>query len=324
MDEFELIRQYFAPLSQGFDGSLGLHDDAAILPTLPGKDLVVTKDALSQGIHFFGTEPAHLLAQKALRVNLSDLAAMGAQPLAYFLAIMLPPHTDHSWVADFARGLAEDQQQYGIFLAGGDTIATRDMLSFSITAIGSVPRGQALRRSRAKPGDTVYMTGTLGDSALGLQLLQQPEKHSLPKEAYDYLTQRYFLPQPRLNAGHHLIGIAHAAMDISDGLVQDLGHICRTSSVAAVIEAEKLPLSSPVRTLLEQDGALIKRIAGGGDDYELLFTAPADKAMAVNMLASELSLPITAIGRISEGSGVTLTKDSKALSLGGGYNHFHK
>src|SRR5687768_13884740 len=142
MDEFELIRQYFAPLSHGFEGGLGLMDDAAILPSKLGSDFVVTKDALSEGIHFLGNEPAHLLAQKALRVNLSDLAAMGAEPVAYFLAIMLPKKVDAQWVSDFARGLNEDQERFSIYLAGGDTIATKGPLSFSITAVGNVPSGQ--------------------------------------------------------------------------------------------------------------------------------------------------------------------------------------
>jgi thiamine-monophosphate kinase len=324
MDEFDLIRQYFAPLSQGFDGSLGLTDDAAILPYIPGHDLIVTKDALSEGVHFFGTEPAYQIAQKTLRVNLSDLAAMGAKPLAYFLGIMLPRETEQAWVAEFARGLAEDQQAFGIYLAGGDTISTRGPLSFSITAIGSVPQGRSLKRSHAQPGDLIFVTGTLGDSALGLRLLNGSIETLLPDDARHWLENRYFLPQPRLELGSRLIGHANACMDISDGLMQDLTHICNASEVGAILEKQKLPVSAAAQQLLQQDDTLWRHVLTGGDDYELLFTAPASQHVAIAALAAELQVPLSVIGAIEEGQGaIVRDEQGNAITFSKpGFNHF--
>ncbi len=324
MDEFELIRQYFAPLSHGFDGGLGLTDDAAILPSTPGFDHVITKDALSQGVHFIGDEPAAQIAQKALRVNLSDLAAMGATPIAYFLAIMLPKNTTAAWIADFAQGLNQDQTTYGIYLAGGDTISTQGPLSFSITAIGSVPTGKALRRNQAQPGDSIFVTGTLGDSALGLKLLQRSIDILLPKDAQHFLHQRYLLPEPRLAMGQALLGHANAAMDISDGLVQDLGHICRASGVGATIELARLPLSAAAHALIENNPSLYESVLTGGDDYELLFTVAEEHKLAIATLADELHMPISEIGIIEKEDGVrVLDTDLKSVVLNKkGFQHF--
>lgn len=326
MNEFSLIDRYFKPLAASFPGSLHLSDDAAILSLPPGQELVVTKDAISQGVHFIGDEAPELIAKKLLRVNLSDLAAMGATPLCYFLAVMLPPHPNplpqagegsaegagEGWLSRFTAGLAEDQTEFGIALAGGDTIATHGPPSFSITAVGTVPTGHALRRNGAKGGDSIYVSGTLGDSALGLHLLRHPRAGGDP-----FLINRYLLPQPRLTLGQKLRGIASACMDISDGLVQDVGHICAASGVGAIIERNKLPLSSAARRIIETDNALWDAPLSGGDDYELLFTVPPNKQQIVPS-------DCTCIGVIKNSSGVSVLDDKgQLITLSQkGFRHF--
>lgn len=312
MQEFDIIRRYFAPLVQGFPASLGLRDDAAALDIPPGQQLIITKDAIAQGVHFIGNEePAHI-AQKLLRVNLSDLAAMSATPYAYFLAVMLPSGIDEPWIASFAQGLALDQQEFGIHLAGGDSIRS-PTLSFSLTALGLVPSGQALHREGAQVGDIVYVTGTLGDSALGLAALKAGGGDT-------YLMNRYLLPQPRVALGRKLFGIASAAMDISDGLMQDLGHICAASHVGARIRRAALPLSAPARELPQAWLAA----ATGGDDYELLFTAPANMHVKIDALSQAQGVPITPIGVIMPGSEVQLLDEAgEVLPLPTrGFQHF--
>lgn len=307
--EFSLIETYFTPLAKYHPASLNLSDDAALLAPPAGAELVITKDAISAGVHFIGDEPPSLIAKKLLRVNLSDLAAMGATPMLYFLALMLPKDTPENWIKDFAQGLAEDQKEFSIHLAGGDTTATQGGLSLSLTAIGSVPTGKALRRNGAKPGDNVYVSGTLGDAALGLSHKDD-----------SYLRQRYLLPQPQLALGEKLRGIAHACMDISDGLVQDLGHICRASNVSARIERALLPLSPAASRFPEAYEAALS----GGDDYELLFTASPEQDITIRALSTELQLPITRIGTVGSGSGVHVVDENgnPVTIASGGYQHF--
>jgi len=310
MQEFDLIKRYFAPLSAGFAGALSLCDDAAVFAPPAGHELVITKDAISEGVHFIGSESADLIAGKALRVNLSDLAAMGATPICYFLALILPKNTPEEWVQKFAQGLRETQSEFGIHLAGGDTISTLGTLSISITAIGSVPAGSALRRNGAKIGDDIYVSGTLGDAALGLKLLQNTE-YRVPST--EYLIARYLTPEPRLSLGHNLRGVASACMDISDGLVQDLGHICTSSKVGAVIYTDKIPISDAVKNV---SGAIESAI-NGGDDYELLFTAPPEK---------EILIPenCTKIGKIVAGENVKIigTNGEEIMLNKKGFLHF--
>jgi thiamine-monophosphate kinase len=293
MDEFGRIAHFFAPLASGFSGSLNLRDDAALLAPSAGHELVITKDALSEGVHFLGSESAGLIASKALRTNLSDLAAKGAKPLVYFLALMLPPGTGDAWLEAFCAGLENDQKIFGISLAGGDTISTHGKLSISITAIGEVPLGSMLKRSGAQAGDAIYVSGTLGDSALGLRSLQ----NGLGMAA---LEERYLLPQPRTALGLHLRTLAHACMDVSDGLVQDLGHICAASGVGALVHTPNIPLSPEAAT---QPGALTAALSGG-DDYELLFTSPASAHAALEALSAEVGVRISRIGEVVSGSGV--------------------
>ncbi len=320
MDEFGLIKKFFGPLAAGYPGSLNLSDDAAILDVPSGKELVVTKDAISEGVHFIGNEDASLIAKKLLRVNLSDLAAMGATPLCYFLAAMLPKDTEEHWVARFAHGISEDQQRYAMYLAGGDTISTQGKLSFSVTALGLVDAGKALRRSGAHVGDKIYVSGTIGDSALGLSLLNSP---FTIEESNDYLVQRYLLPEPHIALGYKLQGIASACMDVSDGLVQDLEHICVASHVGATIHRHLIPRSQAAQALLDKNEKIWDAITGGGDDYELLFTVSPGNEKRLAPLANELEIPLTCIGEIISGQGVSLLDENKKpLAHAKGFSHF--
>ncbi len=300
MDEFGFITKYFRPLATTFPGSLNLSDDAALLSPPPGHELVITKDALSQAVHFIGNENPEHIAAKALRVNLSDLAAMGAEPLCYFLALMLPKNTSGDWLEKFAAGLKQTQDEFSIALAGGDTTATEGPLSISITAIGSVPVGKALRRNGAKIGDGIYVSGTLGDAAVGLLSYQRKLVSS------DFFISRYLLPQPRIELGIKLRGIASSAMDISDGLVQELGHICTASGVGAIIYADKVPVTGNQQ---------LATALTGGDDYELLFTLAN---------GSEKIPGTTLIGKIIAGNSVQVVdKNGNDITpTKKGYSHF--
>lgn len=314
--EFELIRRYFAPLAA--PSAFGLRDDAATLAAPAGSDLVLTVDAMVQGVHFLPDDPPDLVARKLLRINLSDLAAKGARPLGYLLTAAWTAELPEDWIAAFARGLGEDQKLFDCPLLGGDTVSTPGPLCFSLTAIGCVSAGGMLRRSEAKPGDLVFVSGAIGDAALGLRAIRG-ELPRLDEADRAYLADRYRLPQPRLALGPRLIGLAHAAMDVSDGLVADLGHIAETSGVAAVIEAARVPLS-PAGSRADR----LELALTGGDDYEILFTAPPSAEAAVAGLGRELGLPLARIGRIDAGAGVTaVNADGAPIRLSSaGWRHF--
>jgi thiamine-monophosphate kinase len=319
--EFELIRRYFAPLAG--PGSLKLTDDAAVVDLQPGRSLVATTDTVIAGVHFLADDPPDLIARKALRVNLSDLASMGAEPLGYLLVTALPTGIDENWVAQFSRGLAHDQAEFSISLLGGDSAFTPGPLSLTITALGQVERGKALLRSGAKPGARVYVSGTIGDSAFGLKLAKGEPLTLSPSEKFSLL-DRHRLSQPRLGLGRRLIGVASAAVDVSDGFAADLGHICQASRVGALVEAAKMPVSTALRSVLEMEEASLVEVATGGDDYELLFTAPAAVELLLGRIATELALPLTAVGEIRREPGViVLDQNGRAVELGpGGYRHF--
>jgi thiamine-monophosphate kinase len=321
LGEFERIARFFAPLA-GPSG-LGLLDDAALVKCRPGRQLVVTADAIVAGVHYLPDDPPELVARKLLRVNLSDLAAMGAQPLHYVLTTALAPEVGPEWLAGFAAGLGEDQRHFGIDLLGGDSVATVGPAVLSLTAIGEVAAGKAVRRSGARPGDLVWVSGAIGDAYIGLRLLRGAYP-DLPPEHRGYLIHRFQIPEPRTELGPLLCSLAHAMIDVSDGLLADLGHICETSQVAAVVELDLLPLSSAARVVAEGDPAIRPRLATGGDDYELLFTAAADAAKRIADLSSQLGIPITRIGRIEPGAGVRLVDaDGRAIALDRtGYRHF--
>ncbi len=320
--EFERIRRYFAPLAG--PGGLGLLDDAALVECNAGQRLVVTADAIVEGVHYLRDDPPDLVAKKLLRVNLSDLAAMGARPLHYLLTTALPAKLGTEWIEAFARGLGEDQRRFGVDLLGGDLVATTGPAVLSLTAIGEVAAGREIRRSGARPGDTLWVSGTIGDAYLGLKVLRGGDFVGLGQNYADALAARYRLPEPRTELGPCLVGLVHAMIDVSDGLLADLGHICQTSNVAAVVELQALPFSTAALTILAEGWDLPANLAAGGDDYELLFTAPPDAADAVRAVGSRLGLPVSPIGRIEAGSGVRLVDlAGRAIPVEApGYHHF--
>ena len=302
LGEFALIDRLLKPLARGYPGALGLTDDAALVDVPEGRQLVVAKDAMVAGVHFLPDDPPALIAGKLLRVNLSDLAAMGAEPLGYLTAIARPAGLDDKWLHGFAAGLAADQAAFGLHLLGGDTVSTPGPLMLSLTILGTVPTGTALRRGGARPGDEVWVSGSLGDAALGLRFL---EGLALSEEDALALVDRYRTPTPRLALGVALRGLATAAIDVSDGLLADLGHILETSGVGAVVEAGALPLSAAARGV---PGAREAALAGG-DDYELLFTAAPEARTRLAALSRDLGLPLTRIGAITITRGIVLLDD---------------
>ncbi|MEG2805169.1 thiamine-phosphate kinase [Stenotrophomonas sp.] len=317
MAEFTLIDRIRARTVERDDIPLGIGDDAALLQPRPNEQLVVTADTLNAGVHFPVETPAFEIGWKTLAVNLSDLAAMGARPAWCTLAMSLPD-AGEDWIEAFADGFFALADQHDIALIGGDT--TRGPLSLSVTAMGQVARGQALRRDRAQVGDDVWVSGTLGDAAGALRLWQQGQldvaKPTLFAD-HETLRRRLLLPSPRVTLGLRLRAFAHAAVDLSDGLVADLGHIAARSGVGAQLDADVLPISPELRDLLGRDGARDCALHGG-DDYELCFTAAADQRDALHYLAESLDLPLTRVGRIVDGQGVQVD----GVSASSGYQHF--
>lgn len=322
LSEFDRIRTFFAPLVAGVPAALGLADDAAVLTPPPGRDVVLTKDALVAGVHFLPTDPPDLIARKLVRVNLSDLAAKGAEPLGVLLACAFPPDWDDTAIAAFAAGLGEDCAAFGAPLLGGDTVSTPGPATFSLTALGTVPTGTMIRRSGAQVGDCLAVSGTLGESALGLAVLQGRLAGVSPDEAAA-LADRYHLPRPRLALGQALRGLVRAGLDISDGLVQDASHL---SGVACRIEAEAVPLSPAVRRLVQADPARWwEDILAGGDDYELLVAVAPEHWAEAQARAQALGVPLTAIGHCTAsppGTVVVVDGAGQGLALSRtGYQH---
>ncbi|MBF0373632.1 MAG: thiamine-phosphate kinase [Alphaproteobacteria bacterium] len=322
-DEFRLIAELFAPLAAAEPGAFGLTDDAAVIACGAGGDLAITKDAMVAGVHFLPHDPPDLVARKLVRVNVSDLAAMGATPWAVLLAAAFPRGSDESWLRLFAAGLAADLREFGMALLGGDTVVTPGPFTLSLTAIGRLGPAGPLRRAGAKPGDGVWVSGSLGDAALGLCVLRDGLALADPAHAA-FLADRYHLPRPRVALGRRLGGLASAGMDISDGLVADLGHICSVSGVGAEIEAARVPLSEAARAGIALHARGIALALAGGDDYELLFTVPAGAEPALSGLSAELGLALTRIGRIVDGAGVRVLKagGGEMTLPDGGWNHF--
>lgn len=319
VSEFELIAEVFAPLASA-PGAFGLTDDAAVVPSCPGYDLVVTTDALVEGVHFFSGDPPASVARKALRVNLSDLAGCGAEPMGYLLALSLPARIGMTWLKDFARGLGEDQKKFALPLLGGDTISTPGPLTLAITALGLVPEGKMIRRLGAKPGDEVFVSGTIGDAGGGLALLLGDGARE--EETRAHLIRRYRKPSPRLSLGVALRGIASAALDVSDGLIADLGHIADVSGVKMVIDAGRIPRSPALRALWGDADEVIVRAATAGDDYEIAFTARS--GADVLRAAEHAGVAVSHIGTVEAGRGVVLLGGSgRVLDVPqAGFRHF--
>ena len=318
--EFSLIARHFKRLAG--PGSLDLSDDAAVFDPPPGRQLVAAADAVVEGVHFLPNDPPGTIGAKLLRVNLSDLAAMGAAPLGYLLTVALPRGTPEGWIAAFVSGLAADGEAFGVHALGGDTVSTPGPATFSLTILGAVAPGTALRRGGARPGDRVWVSGTLGDGALGLRVL----RGELAPDAAGHLARRYRLPEPRLALGAALAGLATAAMDVSDGLVQDLGHLCRASGCGAAVEAASLPLSDAARAAVMADPALLPLVLAGGDDYELLFAAPPGRSGEVLARAAATGTAVTPVGAFVEGPPEVVARGADGAPLPpaerGGWSHF--
>lgn len=322
--EFDLIARYFAPLAAKAPGAVGLKDDAVTVQPPAGMELVLTVDALTADLHFLRSDPPDLIARKMLRQNLSDLAGKGAKPLGYLMTTAFDDAVDEAWVAKFAEGLAQDQAAFDIALWGGDTTSTPGPLALTATLIGAVPAGKALRRGGARPGDRVFVTGTIGDGIFGLAAHRG--ELDLSQEARRFLADRYVLPQPRVALGRMLgeQGLAHAGMDISDGLVADLGHMCAASNCGAQVAVASIPLSDAVADLVAVDPALIATAVTGGDDYELLLAVPPDQVAAVLEAARQSGTSITEIGAFVQEPGLTfLDRDNEPLAFEkAGFTHF--
>jgi thiamine-monophosphate kinase len=323
--EDDLIARYFKPLATD-PGALGLVDDAAILKA-HGEDIVVTTDAVVAGVHFLPDDPPDTVARKALRVNLSDLAAKGATPAGFVLTLALP-RADETWLAAFARGLGEDAAHYGCPLLGGDTVSTPGPLMVSITAFGRLPAGTMVHRSGAKPGDCVMVTGTIGDATLGLDLLRGGAVAAALADdvaSREHLVGRYRVPQPRNALARALREHASAAMDVSDGLAGDLAKLCAASGVSAVIDAPRVPTSPVAAALLARGVTGIEALISGGDDYELLCTVADAHYEVMADAARRAGVALTAIGRIVAASGAPrfLDAQGRAIALARlSYSHF--
>jgi thiamine-monophosphate kinase len=323
--EDRLIARYFRPLAR-HPGALGLADDAALLTPPPGCDLVLTTDGIIAGVHVFPDAPGDAVARRALRVNLSDLAAKGATPAGFLLALAVPAGTTEDFLAAFARGLDADAELYGCPLLGGDTDRTPGPLSVSIAAFGTLPNGSMVRRSGAGAGDALFVTGTIGDAALGLQLRKEPKAGAtLTSAQRDHLLRRYLLPEPRNALAEILRTHASAALDISDGLAGDLIKLCRASGVSTQIDVARIPLSDAAQTFVGAEQALLERVLTGGDDYEILAAVPAARVEDFRAGARAAGVAVTEIGRLAAGDAPPqfIGRDGRALTFERpAYSHF--
>jgi thiamine-monophosphate kinase len=301
--EDRLIARYFRPLAK-HPGALALADDAAVIEPPAGCEIVLKTDGIIGGVHFFPDDPPETVGKKALRVNLSDLAAKGARPLGFLLTLAIPESIGEAWLAPFARGLGADADLFDCPLFGGDTDRTPGPINISIAVVGAVPRGRMLRRAGAQPGHRLVVTGTIGDAALGVALRRDSavaDGWRLSVDQRKSLEQRYLVPEPRTAIAELLREHVSAAMDVSDGLVGDLAKLCRVSGVTATIEAARVPLSDGARAALAREPALFETILTGGDDYEVLASVTPDKLAPLRDRASAKGVAITEIGVVSVG-----------------------
>ena len=325
--EEAIIQGFLAPLARGFAGAFGLKDDCALLTPEPGTELVLKTDPVAEGVHFLPDDAPGDVAWKALAVNVSDLAAKGATPIGYLMALSFPAPPSTEWLTAFAQGLEEAQQQFGCHLMGGDTDRRPGPITVSITAVGSVPGGGMVRRNTARPDDAVFVSGTLGDAALGLLLRRNARLAAawgLAAADTEHLRRRYLRPQPRLGLGEALRGHAAAAMDISDGLAKDLSRMCAASGCGAQVRLADLPLSTAAGKALAADPRLVMAIAAGGDDYEILACVPTDKASDFVAAARLAGVGMTRIGSLAVGSEVIFEgSDGVPVSFpSSGWDHF--
>ncbi len=322
MGEFDFIADCLAPLA-GPQG-LGLLDDAALYTAAPGRDLVLTQDTMIEGVHFPKGHWGADTAEKLLRVNLSDLAAKGATPQGYLLSLSLPDGFDGKWGKGFALGLKAMQDEFGFSLWGGDTTKTPGPLTVSATLIGSVPSGKMVGRKGASPGDALFVTGTIGDAVLGLDIALERKIDAASGEAIWHWENAYYRPQPQLSARRMLRDYASAALDISDGLISDAGHLSKASGVGVTVNVDDVPLSTATRLWLaaqKDRKAALSRLLTGGDDYEILFSTAYPQGVIA--AAKTLGIEVTRIGEITEGQGVTARSRSDVWNFDRpGYRHF--
>jgi thiamine-monophosphate kinase len=327
LGEFDIIARYFAPLATE-SAALALRDDAAVLVVAEGYELIATCDTLVEGVHFLKDDPPSSIGHKALAVNLSDLAAKGARGHVYLLALAVPRDTPAEWFEAFAGGLRELQEEAGISLVGGDTTASPGPLTITITALGLVRHGHAVLRHGAKKGDRLYVSGMIGDAALGLRLLKDPalaRSWGLTEEERAFLVDRYRRPQPRTELVIPVRNFAQGAIDVSDGLVGDIEKLAAVSRVGAVIEGAKVPFSPAARKVLAHEPKLLSALLTAGDDYEIVAAVPEMSALAFEGEAKTRGATVTAIGRIQGGSGEVRALGPKGEPLAldrTGYAHF--
>jgi thiamine-monophosphate kinase len=323
--EDEIIANFFAPLAG--PAGLGLRDDAALLSVPAEHELVLSTDVVTSGVHFFAADAPEVIARKALRANLSDLAAKAAEPVGFLLGLALPGDWTPEWLAAFAKGLGDDVAYFECPLIGGDTVKSLGGLSVSITALGIVPNGKMVPRAGVQDGDLLYATGTIGDAALGLRLrhaagADRAWSEALSQPAKDYLFMRHLLPLPRLDLRDALRGFAHAAMDVSDGLVGDLAKMLALTGMTTELALADMPLSKAARQALAFEASLIEPILTGGDDYEIICAvAPADQAA----FESAAGVPVTRIGVAAKGTEMPLVRDTAGRPLAfsaASYRHF--
>jgi thiamine-monophosphate kinase len=324
--EDRLIARHFMPLAC-HPGALGLIDDAAVFKPPSGHDLVLTVDAIVGGVHFFPADPPDAVARKALRVNLSDLAAKGAVPGGFLLTLALPKGVGDAWLAAFARGLGEDARTYHCPLLGGDTVRTPGPLTVSIAAFGSLPAGGMVRRGGAQVGDHVLVSGTIGDAALGLKLRRDGKlarRWKLSAAERRHLARRFLLPEPRNALAFAVRKYSTAAMDVSDGLAGDLAKLCRASRVAAEIDTARVPLSPAARAALQADPRLLPGMLSGGDDYEIVCTVRPARLASLLVAARAVGVPMADLGRIVRGSGANFREpDGRAMTFKhASFSHF--
>ena len=321
LDEFERIRRYLSPLAKKVPGAWDLSDDAAWVTSMDGQGWLIAADAIVAGVHFPPDDSPGDVARRLLRVNLSDMAAMGALPRFYFMILALPPTHDDQWLAAFTTGLRADQHRFNIDLAGGDCVATTGPAVFSLTMLGRPSADSPLRRKGALPGDHLVVSGQLGDATLALR--RRYNGLEVSDDDADFFEARRLSPEPRVALGALLAGLAHAAIDISDGLVADLGHLCRESGVGADVWTTHIPLSDPARRALGTDPALLESILTGGDDYELLFACGPDDWPMVKDHAARSGVAVTRIGVFrSERRLAIIDPAGCPMVLGhGGYRH---
>jgi thiamine-monophosphate kinase len=323
--EDRLIARHFRPLATT-PGAFGLIDDAAALSPPPGCDIVLTTDGVIAGVHFFPDDPPDTISRKALRMNLSDLAAKGARPLGFLMSVALPEAFGEAWLSGFTAGLAEDAAHFGCPLYGGDTDRTPGPTSVSIFAFGAVPQGKMVHRSTARPGDRIVVTGTIGDAAIGLKLRREralAQRWRLSDAAADALVERYLLPQPRNALAAAVLQYASAAIDISDGLAGDIAKLARASSVAAEIGVARVPFSDAARAAMTAEPALLETALTGGDDYEIVLTLPPERLADFQKAARAAGVAVAEIGSVGAGEGTRFTHDGKPLTFArASHSHF--